>query len=53
MWRERAALWATIAVAAAVVLACVVWALLAETLTTPACDLPTPPPAAGPLVCPK
>ncbi|GAA2222360.1 hypothetical protein N1031_02045 [Herbiconiux moechotypicola] len=51
MWRERAALWATIVVATVVLAASVLWAVLAQTLTTPACELPTAPADAGPLVC--
>jgi len=42
---------AAIAVAVVVLLACIGWAVLAEVLVTPACDLPTPPPNAGPLHC--
>lgn len=42
---------AAIAVAIVVLLACAGWAVLAEVLVTPACDLPTPPPNAGPLPC--
>jgi hypothetical protein len=36
VWREGAARRATIVVAIVIVLACVVWALLAQTLVTPA-----------------
>lgn len=51
MWRQRAVGWATIAVAIVLVLACVVWALLAQTMSTPACDMEHPPAKAGPLKC--
>lgn len=51
MWRAKAPVLAAIAVAIVVLLACIGWALLAEVLVTPACDLPTPPPNAGPLQC--
>jgi hypothetical protein len=51
MWRKRAITVASVLVTLAIVVACVVWAVLAQTLTTPACDLPTPPPNAGPLEC--
>ena len=51
MWRAKAPRIAAIAVAIVVVLACIGWAMLAETLVTPACELPTPPPNSGPLQC--
>jgi len=53
MWRHHAALRATIIAAVLIVAACVGWAVLAQTLTTPACALPTPPPNVGTLVCPN
>jgi hypothetical protein len=52
MWREKAARRATILVALVVVLACVLWALLAQSLTPSSCVQPTLPPNAGLLVCP-
>lgn len=52
MWRERAALRATIAVTLVVLTACVLWALAAQSLVPNACELSTTPPDAGPLVCP-
>lgn len=51
MWRRTAIAWATVLVTAAIVVSCVVWAVLAQALVTPACDLPTPPANAGPLEC--
>lgn len=51
MWREKAPIIAAIVVAIVVLLACIGWAVLVETMVTPACDLPTPPPNAGPLHC--
>lgn len=53
MWREKAALWATWICGVVIVLACVLWAVAAQELVTPACDLPAPPPNAGPLTCPQ
>jgi hypothetical protein len=52
MWRRNAARWAALIVGVIVVAACVGWAVLAQTLTTPACDLPTPPSNVGYLECP-
>ncbi len=52
MWRRHAGLRAMIIVGVIIVGACVIWALLAQTLVTPACDLPTPPANVGPLECP-
>ena len=51
MWRAKAPMIAALAVALVVLLACVGWAVLVEVMVTPACDLPTPPPNAGPLQC--
>ena len=42
---------AAIEVVLVVLAACAGWAVLAEVMVTPACDLPTPPPNAGPLQC--
>jgi hypothetical protein len=52
MWRKHAGFRAMIVVGIVVVGACVVWALLAQTLVTPACDLANPPADVGPLSCP-
>jgi len=35
-----------------VLAACIGWAVLAQNLVPSACELSTPPPDAGPLVCP-
>ena len=51
MWRRNAIALASVLVTVLIVAACVVWAVLAQTLTTPACDLPTPPANVGPLDC--
>ena len=51
MWRRNAIVLASVLVTVVLVAACVVWAVLAQTLTTPACELPTPPANSGPLEC--
>lgn len=52
MWREKAAMRATIVVTLVVLTACVLWALAAQSFVPNACELSTAPPDAGPLVCP-
>jgi hypothetical protein len=51
MWRRSAITWASVLVTVLIVAVCVAWAVLAQTATTPSCDLPSPPPNAGPLEC--
>ena len=51
MWRRKAIVLGSVLVTVLFVAVCVVWAVLAQTLTTPACDLPTPPANSGPLEC--
>lgn len=52
MWREKAALRATVVVTLVVLAACVLWAVAAQSLVPNACELRTAPPDAGPVVCP-